>query len=300
MEEHNPLSMGDLSERRTNGQERIRRCSRLVYLALLPLLTALSALFLWPICKVVISSITETGGFGLANYQAVLTDATFWKFAANTLRIAAFVSVTTGMLGYIYAYAMYRSEQRVRVFLMFLILLPFFTSLLVRSFAWTVILRDTGIVDWALLRSGLVDQPVGILRTPFAVVVGMTQILLPFLVLPTYAAMSSFDPDLLSAARSMGGTWIRSFWLVFVPCSRTGLAAGMLLVFTLSIGYYITPTLLGGPGDQPVAALVNAQLASSLDWGLLGAMSTIIATAALIILALGWRLVGRILILDAW
>ena len=254
-----------------------------------PLLAALAVLFVWPLAGIIASSVTEPPGAGLSNYRHVLTDPTFARFVFNTVRTAVLVSATTALLGYFYAYAMYISAPRWRSFLMNCALLPFWTSLLVRSFAWSVILRDTGIVNWALMRIGLIAQPIEMLRTPFAVTIGMTQILLPFVILPTYSSMAKFDAGLMRAARSLGAGPGAAFWLVFFPSTQIGLAAGLLLVFVLSLGYYITPVLLGGPGDQPIAVLINAQVVTQLDWGVAGSMSAIVTAVILLLLALGWR-----------
>ena len=259
----------------------------------LPLIIALAVFFLWPAVSIIADSFTEPTGAGLSNYRDVIADPVFLRFAGNTLQIAVTVSVFTGALGYLYAYAMYRAEPWGRAVLMNCALLPFWTSLLVRSFAWTVILRDTGIVNWFLLASGIVSEPLSLLRTPFAVTLGMTQILLPFVILPAFASMSRFDPDLLSAARSLGASPTRAFWTVFFPSTRVGLVAGSLLVFVLSLGYYITPVLLGGPRDQPLAVLIDAQVTRQLDWGAAGTMSALVVLAILFLLALGWRVFGR-------
>jgi putative spermidine/putrescine transport system permease protein len=259
-----------------------------------PLLAALAVLFAWPLMGIIASSVTEPPGAGLSNYRHVLTDPTFARFVVNTVRTAILVSALTAFLGYFYAYAMYISGPGWRSFLLNCALLPFWTSLLVRSFAWSVILRDTGIVNWALIRFGVVAQPIEMLRTPFAVTIGMTQILLPFVILPTYASMAKFDAGLMRAARSLGAGPAAAFWLVFFPSTQIGLAAGLLLVFVLSLGYYITPVLLGGPGDQPIAVLINAQVVTQLDWGLAGSMSAIVTAVILLLLALGWRVAVKI------
>ncbi len=259
-----------------------------------PLLAALAVLFFLPAAAILASSVTEPPGAGLSNFQRVLTDPTFARFSLNTVRIAVIVSVFAGLIGYFYAYAMYCSGPVLRAFLVTCALLPLWTSLLVRSFAWTVILRDTGIVNWLLLNAGIVSSPVGMLRTSFAVTLGMTQILLPFVILPVYASMKRFDVNLLAAARSLGAGPRAAFWQVFFPATQVGLVAGLILVFVLSLGYYITPVLLGGPGDQPVAVLIDAQVTRQLDWGAAGAMSAIVTAAVLLLLAAGWRAVNRI------
>jgi ABC-type spermidine/putrescine transport system permease subunit I len=258
-----------------------------------PLLVVLAVLFLWPAASIIASGFTEPANAGLSNFRNALVDPTFARFAWNTLRTALIVSAFTAVIGYFYAYAMFRAGPMLRTVLITCVLLPLWTSLLVRSFAWTILLRDTGIVNWVLLDLGLVQTPVEMLRTPFAVTLGMTQILLPFTVLPAFASMTKFDTGLLRAARSLGAGPARAFWLVFFPATRTGLVAGLILVFVLSLGYYITPVLLGGPGDQPIAVLINSQVTKQLNWGAAGAMSAIVIVAVLAFLAAGWRAIEK-------
>jgi putative spermidine/putrescine transport system permease protein len=139
----------------------------------------------------------------------------------------------------------------------------------------------------------VVDHPVGLLRTPFAVTLGMTQILLPFVILPCYTAMARFDRDLHLAARSLGASRTKAFWLVFFPNTRVGLLAGSILVLVLGLGYYITPVLLGGPGDQPIAVLIANQVTTQLDWGVAGSMAAVVTAVVLVLLGAGWRFVAR-------
>ena len=238
------------------------------------------------------------GGMGVvyrAKQRAPDRSVALKVFRPGAVSAPLVVSIATGVIGYFYAYAIYRSGPRMRAFLIACAVLPLWTSLLVRSFAWTVILRDTGIINWLLISSGLISQPIGMMRTQFAVTVGMIQILLPFVILPAYASMTRFDPGLLSAARSLGADARAAFWAVFFPATRVGLVAGLVLVFVLSLGYYITPVLLGGPEDQPVAVLIDAQVTSLLDWGAAGAMSAIVTAAVLAMLAVGWGSLRRVL-----
>lgn len=259
-----------------------------------PLLAALAILFFLPAAVIIANSVTEPPGAGLSNFRRVLADPTFFRFAMNTVKIAIIVSIFTGVIGYFYAYAMYRAGPALRAFLLTCALLPLWSSLLVRSFAWSVILRDTGIVNWLLISAGVVDHPIGMMRTLFAVTIGMIQILLPFTILPAYTSMRRFDSNLIAAARSLGASPRRAFWQVFFPSTQVGLAAGLVLVFVLSLGYYITPVLLGGPSDQPVAVLITAQITSQLDWGAAGAMSAIVTAAVLLMLAVGWNALKKI------
>jgi putative spermidine/putrescine transport system permease protein len=258
-----------------------------------PLLVVLGLLFVVPVAVVVGRSFTYPDGATLANYRTALTDPVARQFAWNTVRTALVVSVASCLLGYTYAYAMYRAGRTVRVLLLFCALLPFWTSLLVRSYAWTVLLRDRGVLNELLLQLGVIDAPLPLLRTSLAVTLGMTQILLPFVILPVYAAMTRFPPDLALAARSLGASRRRVFWEVFLPATMPGLVAGAVLAFILAVGYYITPVLLGGPGDQPIAVLIENAVQQRGDWGTAGALSTLVVVLVLALLALGWRFLAK-------
>jgi putative spermidine/putrescine transport system permease protein len=262
-------------------------------LPLLPLLLVLVVLFLAPLGVVVSRGFTHPDGFSLDNYRAVLSDPVAGRFAWNTLRTSLVVTAATCVLGFVYAYAMYRARPVTRVLLLFCALLPFWTSLLVRSYAWTVLLRDRGVINELLLTLGWIETPLPLLRTPVAVTIGMTQILLPFVVLPVYAAMARFNEDLARAARSLGAGPRRVFWEVFLPATAPGLAAGAVLSFILSVGYYITPVLLGGPGDQPIAVMIENAVRQRGDWGTAGSISTLVVVLVLALLAVGLRMFGR-------
>jgi putative spermidine/putrescine transport system permease protein len=242
---------------------------------------------------VVTRGFTHPDGFSLDSYRAVLSDPVAGQFAWNTLRTSLVVTAATCLLGYVFAYAIHRARPVTRALLLFCALLPFWTSLLVRSYAWTVLLRDRGVVNELLLTLGWIDDPLPILRTPLAVTIGMTQILLPFVVLPVYAAMAKFPEDLARAARSLGASRRRVFWEVFLPATAPGLAAGAVLSFILSVGYYITPVLLGGPGDQPIAVMIENAVRQRGDWGTAGALSTLVVVLVLAMLAVGLRVFGR-------
>lgn len=259
----------------------------------MPLLTLLAIFFLIPLGTVVVRSFTYPADAGFANYARVLTDPVSLQYAGNTFRTALVVTVLTVIIGYFYAYAMYKARPGWRLVLLFAALLPFWTSLLVRSFAWTVILRDTGIVNQTLMSLGFIDEPIPLLRTSFAVTIGMTQILLPFVILPCWAAMGRVDTSLLSASRSLGASPTVTFWRIFVPLTTPGTAAGAVLTFILAVGYYITPVLLGGPSDQPIAVLIESAVQQRGDWGTAGALATLVLIAVVLFLAAGWGLLSK-------
>jgi putative spermidine/putrescine transport system permease protein len=203
----------------------------------------------------------------------------------TTVRTAVTVTLVTLALGYPYAYVVTIASPRISRLLLFAVLLPFWSSLLVRTYAWTVILRDTGIVNSALTGAGLISEPLELIRTPIAVHIGLTHVLLPFMVLPLYMVMQRIDHDLGLAARNLGAGPGRSFLRVFLPLSFPGILAGSLLVFVLALGYFITPALLGGPRDQLLGQLIVSEVSRQLDWGMGSAMAVILAGFTLVAIA---------------
>ncbi len=263
------------------------------WLLILPLLAVLAVLFVAPLYFVVERGFTDPAGAGWDNYRRAIEDPAAQRYAWNTVRTAITVTVCASLLGYAYAYATFRASRRMRVFLLYCVLVPFWTSLLVRTYAWAVLLRDEGVVNRSLTSMGLIDSPLPLIRNSFAVTLGMTQILLPFVILPCYAAMQRVDFSLVQAARSLGASPARAFFRVFLPLTRPGLATGAFLTFILATGYYITPVLLGGPGDQPIAVLIENAVRDQGDWGLAGALAALVTVLVLVALMAGWRSLTR-------
>jgi putative spermidine/putrescine transport system permease protein len=168
--------------------------------------------------------------------------------------------------------------------LLIAVLLPFWSSLLVRTFAWQVLLRDTGVINRFLLDLGLISEPLTLIRTTGGVIIGMSHILLPFMVLPMYAVMRRIDPEYGRAAANLGASPLSAFLRIFLPLSLPGVLAGSLLVFVLALGFYITPALLGGLRDQMISQLIVQQIQQRLDWGFGTAMSVLLVGITLAVL----------------
>jgi len=166
---------------------------------------------------------------------------------------------------------------------MILVLIPFWTSILVRVAAWIVILQGQGLVNKALMGTGLISHPLALLFNRVGVYISMTHILLPFMVLPLYSVMKSIPPTYQRAAVSLGSHPFAAFWRVYVPQTYPGVGAGALLVFILSIGYYITPALLGGPGDQMVSYYVAYFTNISINWGMACALGALLLAATTVL-----------------
>ena len=208
-----------------------------------------------------------------------------------TLQIALGVTVTTLVLGYIVAYALASLPATAANLLMIFVLVPFWTSILVRSYAWMVLLGQEGLINKALVGLGLVDVPVQLLNTRLAVYVGMIHILLPFMILPLYAVMRGIDRNLLRAAENLGARPSAVFRHVFLPLSLPGVGAGCLLVFILALGFYITPALLGGQRDVMISMLIQQQVAL-LKWGLASALALVLLVVALAVYVGFTRVLG--------
>lgn len=216
----------------------------------------------------------------------------YLQLYAKTLGMAALITLLCALLGYPLAYVLARARPAVRNLLLIFVLLPFWTSLLVRTAAWMTLLQSNGIINRALVWIGLVDTPLELLYTRFSTVLAMTHILLPFMVLPLFSVMRGINPAYMQAALSMGARPIQAFLKVYLPLSVPGLSAGALLVFIISIGYYITPALLGGTDGQMIANLIAFHMQESNNWGLAAALGGLLLVT---ILSLYWvyeRLIG--------
>lgn len=247
----------------------------------------LAVFFLLPLGNVALTSFTEPG---LSNYTQLLETPLYGRTLARTFQVAFVITLACLLLGYPYAYAMHRARGGVAALLAALVLLPFWTSILVRSYSWTALLQDTGVVNSLLLDLGLAERPVALIRNLLGVVIGMSHILLPFMVLPLYASMQRIDSRLVQAAGTLGASPATAFRKVFLPLSMPGVVAGSLLVFVLSLGFYITPSLLGGPADTLIGELIVQKFSEQLDFGVGSALAVVLLVATLVVLLLGSRL----------
>jgi len=229
---------------------------------------------------------------GFDNFADALESASFIRSLGNTATLAVTVTITSAVIGYPFAYAMARSGKMLSRILMTALMLSFWTSLLVRSYAWQVLLNDTGLINKLLQASGIIDEPLQLIRTPTATLIGMTHILVPFAILAIYAQLRSISPDLAIAAHGLGATRARAFWTVTFPLSIPGLAAGSLLVFVLTLGFYITPQLLGGAGNQVIGQSIVEQTNALLNTGVGSAMAVLLLLAVIVILAIASRFLG--------
>ncbi|SHK08394.1 putative spermidine/putrescine transport system permease protein [Pseudonocardia thermophila] len=259
------------------------------WLLLIPALAALVVLFVVPLVTVIVDSVTEPAP-GLGNYAALFTDGYTLLVLGRTLLVSAAVAVVGVLFAYPYAYAMTLAGPTMRAVLVTVVLVPFWTSMLARNFAWLVLMQDGGVITSALAWLGFGE--VTLLGTTLAVGISMTQVMLPFLVLPLYSAMQQIDGRLVVAGQSLGAPRARAFRRIYLPLSAPGVVAGMSLVFVLALGFYVTPALLGSARTAMIAQVINIRAKELLDFGGAGAMGIFLLVVALVVLGLSRRLAG--------
>jgi putrescine transport system permease protein len=215
-------------------------------------------------------------GLSLANFALLFTDTLYIGAWLASIRIAATVTLVALLLGYPMAYAVARAEPRHRPLLLMLVILPFWTSFLIRVYAWMGLLAENGNLNQFLRWTGLVEDPGTILGTEWAILLGMVYAYLPFMVLPLYAALEKLDVGLLEAAADLGAKPLAAFLTVTLPLSRPGIAAGCLLVFIPAVGEFVIPDLLGGTGALMIGKVLWDEFFTNADWPLASAVAIVL------------------------
>ncbi len=282
------LRNGDALEqdRRREDRRLLALCSPGVVLAFLLLCLPIGWLF-W------FSVIDAAGSPTFENYSRIWTEGAYVQIFVNTFRTSALVTVICILLGYPLAYCLSQVPQRWSGILMLGVLVPFWTSLLVRTYAWLVLLQRKGIVNTLLIDSGLIDQPVPLVNNLTGTIIGMVHVMVPFLVLPLYASMRAIDGTYVRAAANLGASPTRAFWQIYLPLSLPGLLAGTVLTFILCLGFYITPAVLGGGRVQFIAQRVAASVSLYPTWGPASALGVVLLVLTLIILVASQALLNR-------
>ena len=274
-------------EIKANPPRVVRRAIRpSATLLLVPGLLVILFLFLWPLAEMVVRSFTDPE-FGFTNYQRFFQTSSAIRSLVTTMEVSFFSTIICAVIGYIYAYTMATSSRLVTRFLMVAIVLPMGINLLVRTFALQVILRDTGVINNALLGLGIISKPLPLIRNNFSISVGIVSMLLPFMVLPTYSAMVQIDRQLLLAGEGLGATPLRVFLDIFFPLSLPGVMAGSLIVFVSSLGFYVVPSLLGSGNDLFISQFIYFWVRNRGEFGYGAAISVI-----LLLLTLGTLMVA--------
>jgi len=255
-----------------------------------PAMLFIGVLFVLPLIRIVVTSVTDPT-VSLRNYVEFFSAGLYARVLANTIYTALTVTVCCLLLGYPLAYVIVRRGGTLAVILLLVVGMSFWTSFLVRTYAWMVILGNRGPVVAAFHWFG-VDPAPQVLYTRFSSTLGMVHILIPYMVMSLYAAMRKINPDHLRAAASLGASPFQAFRNVYLPLSLPGVVNGCTLVFIICLGFYVTPVLLGGPRDQMIAGLIGEQIQELLEWGLASAMAVVLLATTLALLAIYNRLVG--------
>ena len=260
------------------------------WLLTLPALALMLAFYVFPLAEVLWISVTEPEP-GLGNYERLLTSAPLQRVWMTSLRICTITTVMSLVAGYVVAYALVSASPRMQRWMFICVLLPLWISVLVRAFAWVTVLRTQGLVNEALLGIGVIDQPLRLIWNEFGIAVGMVHYMIPYAVLPLYASMRDIDPRLVPAARGLGATRLEAFRRVFLPLTKPGIVAATVLVFIFSLGFYVTPAILGGGRTLMIAEYIKLQILDLIRWGLGTMMASTLLIAVVLLLAVFSRIV---------
>lgn len=257
----------------------------------LPALALLALFFVIPVVSLLLRSILEPQ-FGLQNYAELFATSTYARVFYNTFVVASLVTAMALLLGYPVAWMLAIMPQRWGSIVLAIILVSMWTNLLARTYAWMVLLQRTGVINTTLIKLGLISEPLALVKNLTGVTIGMTYIMLPFIILPLYANIRAIDPATLQAAALCGaGRW-QAFRRVLLPLSAPGAAAGGLMVFVMSLGYFVTPALLGGASNMMLAEMIAQLVQSLLIWGLGSAAAFVLLVATLALYAVQIRFFG--------
>ncbi len=256
-----------------------------------PAFLLLTVCYIAPIVQVLAISVLEPTP-GLSNYERLFTSESVQRVIVTTLRICTITTVIALLLGYALSYVIAMASEAARRWWLLAVLVPLWISVLVRAFAWVTLLRRQGVVNQGLMGAGIIDEPLALVWNETGIVIGMVHYMVPYAVLPMLAAMREVDPRLLTAARGMGASRGLVFARVFLPLSMPGVIAAGVLVFIFSLGFYITPAILGGGRTLMVAEWIKLQILDLIRWGLGAMMATVLVVAILATLAVFSRVVN--------
>lgn len=261
---------------------------------LLPLLGFLALFFIYPVLRLLPMSVDYTA-LDLSHYRRLLEEPLYRQVMLRTFRVCAEVTTVALVLGYLLALELSRIRGRLKTFLFGIVLLPFWTSVLVRTYAWIVLLQYRGVLNQTLMGLGLIRRPLPMMYNELGVIIGMVHVVLPFIVFPVYASLQAIPLSLYHAAESLGASPSRTFWRVTVPLSLPGVCAGSMIAFVFTLGFFITPAVLGGSKVMMVAMLIDEQVTQFLNWPLAASLSV-----CLVVLTIGCLLLYSKWFSDRW
>ncbi|ASP74284.1 MULTISPECIES: ABC transporter permease [Sinorhizobium] len=257
----------------------------------LPALGLLILFFVLPVAMLLTRSVTEPVP-GLGNYAELLGSSTYLRVFANTFIVSSLVTLVSLLIGFPVAWALAIMPSRAASIVFAILLLSMWTNLLARTYAWMVLLQRTGVINKMLLGMGLIDTPLPLVNNLTGVTIGMTYIMLPFIILPLYGVIRKIDPAILQAAALCGANRWQSLVRVLLPLAMPGMAAGALMVFVMSLGYFVTPALLGGTSNMMLAELIAQFVQSLVNWGMGGAAALVLLVVTLALYAVQLRFFG--------
>lgn len=220
------------------------------------------------------------------NYLSLFDDALYFQTYLSSIKFAAFTTAICLAIAYPFAYFLARSPADKRPALLMLVMLPFWTSFLLRVYAWKMLLADSGVINNVLMAAGVLSEPVKMMNTPFSLVLGMVYTYVPFMILPLYANLAKMDLTLLEAALDLGATPWQAFWRITVPLSRSGIIAGSMLVFIPCVGEFVIPELLGGPQTLMIGRVLWDEFFSNNDWPMAAAVAVVMVLLIIVPVAL--------------
>lgn len=255
------------------------------WLLLAPLLLFLAVLFVVPVAELLAQSLYDPI-FTIVHYNTIFSEALYLRILRRTVQIALIVAVVCILLGFPVAFVMARSAPAMAATIAVLVLIPLWTSVLVRSYAWIVLLQRNGLINQWLLSLGMTERPLRMIYTEGAVVVAMIHVLLPFVILPLYASLRGIPDELYKAAAMSGARTWGSFRYVVLPLALPGISAGFALVFIQALGFFVTPALVGGPQSMMIATLIGQEIRDGTTWGLACALAALLLGVTLLFMAI--------------
>lgn len=255
---------------------------------MLPAVALLAGVLVWPLVDLIARSFTNPAG-PFVFYVRLWEVPSYLQILWRTLLFSAATALICLLAGYPVAYKLAVSGPVTRAIILVCVLVPFWTNLLVRTYGWMLILNPRGMINESLKALGLIETPLELVYNTLGVLIGMSQIMLPYMILPLYAVMTRLDPRTTQAARSLGAGPVATFVKVYFPLTLPGVMAGILLVFTISLGFFVIPALLGGARGQMLAQLIEFNINGALNWGMASALSATLLAATLILYWIGDR-----------
>lgn len=276
------------------SRESIRKLSfAQSFLLISPLLFLFIIFYLYPLILLIPDSLIKDGQFTSEHYVHFFKVPLYSYVLVRTLRIGAFATAICFLIGYPFAYILAEiKSKKISSLLLVFVLLPFFTSILVRTYSWTVLFQNKGIINNFLVSYGIIKQPLTLMYNEIAVLIGMVHVLLPFMILPIHSVLKNLDKNLVRAARNLGAGPIEAFAKVTFPLSLPGVGAGVIMVFILSLGFYITPAILGGPKTLMITTLIDQQINRLMNWEFGAAIAVVLLLTTILLMVIFDRFVG--------